>query len=168
MPARNGDFVGSFAPRPKYQASHGTTVVTYGTPAASAASATGLTVSGVEVARIRSTFCPWMRSFATFAACGGADWLSRWTIWTAYCFPPMCRPCANAFFASEIAYPSGSPKPDVAPVIGLTKPILIVSASEPSLRAQAEPAEAGAIAVPPTRTAPRFTNSRLVRPFDFL
>src|SRR5438309_11337265 len=39
MPARNGDLVGSFAPRPKYQASHGTTVVTYGTPAASAASA---------------------------------------------------------------------------------------------------------------------------------
>ena len=96
--------------------------------------------AGVEVARIRSTFCPWMRSFATFAACGGADWLSRWTIWTAYCFPPTCRPWANAFFAREITYPSGSPKPDVAPVIGLTKPTLIVSASAPSLRAQAEPA----------------------------
>src|SRR5262245_60539482 len=102
MPARNGDFVGSLAPRPKYHASHGTTVVTYGTPAASAASATGFTVSGVDVARIRSTFCPWMRSFATFAACGGADWLSRWTICTSYFVPPTVRPPANAFLAREI------------------------------------------------------------------
>src|SRR5919204_6805070 len=68
-PYWNGDFVGPFAPRPKYHASHGTTVVMYGTPAASAASATGLTVSGVDVARIRSTFEPWIRSPATFAAC---------------------------------------------------------------------------------------------------
>src|SRR5213080_4825072 len=165
MPARNGDFVGSFAPRPKYQASHGTTVVTYGTPAASAASATGLTVSGVDVARIRSTPWPWMRSLATFAACEGADWLSRCTISTAYCVPPTFRPFANAFLASEITYGSGSPKPDVAPVIGLTKPILIVFACAPSLRAHADPAYAGAIAVPPTSTAPRFTSSRLVNPF---
>jgi len=33
-PNWNGFFVGSFAPRPKYHASHGTTVVTYGIPAA--------------------------------------------------------------------------------------------------------------------------------------
>src|SRR2546421_9095649 len=64
-----------------------------------------------------------------------------------------------------MTYWSGSPKPDVAPVIGLTKPILIVFAVLLRLRAQAAPAYAGAIAVPPTRTAPRLTSSRLVSPF---
>src|SRR5579884_480812 len=164
MPERNGDFVGSFAPRPKYHASHGTTVVTYGTPAASAASATGFTTSGVDVASMRSTPCPWMRSFATFAACAGADWLSRSTICTAYRVPPTSRPFANAFLASEMTYGSGSPKPDAAPVSGLTKPSLIVFAALPNLPAHAELATAGAAATPPTTTTLRLTNSRRVRP----
>ena len=55
------------APRPKYHASHGTTVEMHGTPAASQASETGLTVSGVEVASIRSTLSPLIRSLATCA-----------------------------------------------------------------------------------------------------
>ena len=44
----------SFAPRPKYHACHGSTVEMHGTPAASHASATGLTTSGVEDASIMS------------------------------------------------------------------------------------------------------------------
>ena len=57
----------------------------HGTPAASAASATGFTVSGVEVASIRSTLSLLIRSPATLAACAGADWLSLSMISTEYC-----------------------------------------------------------------------------------
>ena len=53
-----------------------------GTPAASDASETGLTVSGVEVASMRSTFWEWIRSLATVALVAGVDWLSRVTIST--------------------------------------------------------------------------------------
>jgi len=42
-------------PRPKYHASHGITVERQGTPAASQASATGFTTSGVDVTSIKST-----------------------------------------------------------------------------------------------------------------
>ena len=62
-----------FAPRPKYQASHGTTVEMHGTPAASHASETGLTVSGVEVVSIRSTLELLIRSLATCAERCGLD-----------------------------------------------------------------------------------------------
>src|ERR1700730_1420369 len=72
----NGEGWPGFAPRPKYHASHGTTVETHGTPAASQASETGLTVSGVEVVSMRSTFWPWIRSLATWALVAGVDWLS--------------------------------------------------------------------------------------------
>src|SRR5438477_10913649 len=52
--------------RPKNQASHGWTVEIAGTPAASAASETGLFVSGVEVERIRSTLFLLMSSRASW------------------------------------------------------------------------------------------------------
>src|ERR1700730_15732493 len=78
----NGEGCPGFAPRPRHHASHGTPVETQGTPAASAASETGLTVSGVDVVNMRSTFCCWIRSFAACAAVAGVDWLSRGTIWT--------------------------------------------------------------------------------------
>src|SRR6202049_1956779 len=77
-----GDGWPGWAPRPKYPASHGTTVEMQGTPAASEASETGFTVSGVEVVSMRSTFCCEIRSPATCAAVVGVDWLSRVTIST--------------------------------------------------------------------------------------
>src|SRR5947208_13687568 len=165
MPKRNGDCSGLFAPRPKYQASHGTTEVMYGTPAASAASDTGFTTSGVEVASIRSTLLPLIRSPATFAACAGADWLSFVTICTAYLVPPTVRPLAKALRASETTYGSGSPTPAAGPVSGLTNPIVIVSAyAAASFRGRAH---AGEAATPPSTTPPaptpaRLTSSRLV------
>src|SRR5579884_1455045 len=75
-PYRNGDGFPGFAPRPKYHDSHGTTVATFGTPAASAASAAGFVCSGVEVASRMSTLSEWISSFATCAARVGFDWLS--------------------------------------------------------------------------------------------
>ena len=80
---RNGEGLPGFAPRPKYQASHGTTVEMHGTPAASHASETGLTTSGVDVVSIRSTFSEWIRSFATCAATLGVDCASLLTTSTA-------------------------------------------------------------------------------------
>src|ERR1700730_2340275 len=69
----NGDGWPGFAPRPKYHASHGTTVEMHGTPAASDASETGLTTSGVEVASIRSTWVEVISCCATWAAVAGTD-----------------------------------------------------------------------------------------------
>src|SRR5581483_8256942 len=156
MPARKGDLVGSFAPRPKYHASHGTTVVMYGTCAASQASATGFTTSGVEVASIRSTF----------AACAGADWLSLLTIVTAYFLPPTVSPDAKALRARPITYGSGSPKPAAGPVSGLTKPSVIVLAasavSAPRGRAQAGPASEPPATSPAAPTPARLSRSRLL------
>ena len=54
----------------------------HGTPAASHASETGLTVSGVEVASIRSTFWFVIRSLATCEPTEGVDCPSRETIST--------------------------------------------------------------------------------------
>src|SRR4051794_33383235 len=69
----NGDGLPGLAPRPKYHASHGQTVVMHGTPAASHASATGLIVSGVDVASMRSIWLPLMSSLATWPErCGFA------------------------------------------------------------------------------------------------
>ena len=61
------------APRPKYQASHGMTVETHGTPAASHASETGFTTSGVEVTSIRSTLSLLMSALANWLARAGSD-----------------------------------------------------------------------------------------------
>ena len=69
----NGDGSPGLAPRPKYHASQGTTVEMHGTPAASHASETGFTVSGVEVVSIRSTPSVLMRSLATCEARCGSD-----------------------------------------------------------------------------------------------
>jgi hypothetical protein len=69
----NGDGLPGLAPRPKYQASHGTIVEMHGTPAASQASETGLTVSGVDVVSIRSILLPLIRSLATAAPRAGSD-----------------------------------------------------------------------------------------------
>src|SRR5438477_13038420 len=101
-----------------------------GTPAASDASDTGLTVSGVEVASMRSTFGPWIRSLATWAATDGVDWPSLLMISTEYFLPPIVSPSTNALRARLITYGSGSPNPAAAPVIGLTKPILIAALDE--------------------------------------
>src|SRR3981081_1685098 len=77
-----GDGCPTLAPRPRYQASHGTTVEMHGTPAASQASETGFTVSGVEVASMISTFWFWIRSCAICAPTDGVDCESRETIST--------------------------------------------------------------------------------------
>jgi hypothetical protein len=74
----------SLAPRPKYHACHGSTVDMQGTPAASHASETGLTTSGVDDASIRSTVLALMSSLATWAARSGLDWLSLGMIWIVY------------------------------------------------------------------------------------
>src|SRR5581483_11348143 len=166
MPYRNGDLVGSFAPRPKYHASHGTTVVMYGTCAASQASAAGFTTSGVEVASIRSTFVLLMSWPATFAACAGADWLSLFTIFTAYFLPATVNPDANALRARPSTYGSGSPKPAAGPVSGLTKPSVIVLAasavSAPFGRAHAGPASDPPAISPAAPTPARLSKSRLL------
>src|SRR5581483_11807448 len=154
------------APRPKYHASHGTTVVMYGTCAASQASATGFTTSGVEVASMRSTFVPLISWPATFAACAGADWLSLLTIVTAYFLPPTVSPDAKALRARPITYGSGSPKPAAGPVSGLTKPSVIVLAasavSAPRGRAQAGPASEPPATSPAAPTPARLSRSRLL------
>src|SRR4051812_2633681 len=62
------------APRPKYHDSHGTAVDRHGILAFSQTSATGLTVSGVDVHSIRSTRCFWTSSAAISAATCGLDW----------------------------------------------------------------------------------------------
>src|SRR3954451_19863914 len=80
---RNAFLSSGLAPRPKYHASQGTTVEMHGTPAASHASATGLTVSGVDVVSMRSTASELIRSLATWAARCGSDWLSLSTIVTS-------------------------------------------------------------------------------------
>ena len=51
----------------------------HGTPAASQASETGFTTSGVDVASIRSTLSLWIRSLATCAARDGVDCASLLT-----------------------------------------------------------------------------------------
>src|SRR3954470_24847991 len=115
--------------RPKNQASHGSTVEIAGTPAASAASETGLFVSGVEVVRMRSTLFLLISSRAIWPARTGSEVVSLSMIWTAYLFPPMTRPLANAFRAWASRYGVGSPKPASGPVRGLMKPSLIVLAA---------------------------------------
>jgi hypothetical protein len=78
----NGFLPPGLAPRPKYQASHGCTVDTCGTPAASHASAIGLFVSGVDVDSIRSTLLLLMSDFASWPARAGSDCVSLATIVT--------------------------------------------------------------------------------------
>ena len=95
----NGDGWPGFAPRPKYQASHGITVERHGTPAASQASATGLMVSGVETASIRSTLSLLISDFASWLARDGSDWVSLSRMVTSYVFPPMGKPLARALRA---------------------------------------------------------------------
>jgi hypothetical protein len=60
----------SLPPSDSHHASHGTTVETQGTPAASAALETGTTTSGVEVASRRSTL-ELISSWATIAEVAG-------------------------------------------------------------------------------------------------
>src|SRR5487761_717459 len=161
----NGCGPPGFAPRPKYHASHGSTVPTHGTPAASHASATGLTTSGVDVASMRSTLLLWISVFATCAAVAGLDWLSLLTMFTAYFLPPTVSPFAKPFFAREMMYGSPSPKPPAGPVSGLTNPIVIVfDASHVIGRAQIGSASAPEATRPPAPTAPRLSNSRREMP----
>ena len=97
----NGDGPSGLPPRPKYQASHGTTVEMHGTPAASQASDTGLTVSGVEVVSMRSIASPVISSLATCALRCGFDWLSLSMTTTSYDLPSMVRPWPSALRASS-------------------------------------------------------------------
>src|SRR5262249_5841944 len=105
-----------------------------------------------------------IRSFATWAACDGFDWLSRFTISTPYVVPPTLRPFANALRASPSTYGSGSPKPAVAPVIRLTKPsVIVLDASAPAeIRGEPRmgPAAAPEPTSPPRPTPARLTSSR--------
>src|ERR1700682_2851840 len=71
------------APRPKYQASHGTIVETHGMPLASHASAPGVVVSGVEDVSTRSALSDRIRSRATCEARAGSDCVSLTTILTS-------------------------------------------------------------------------------------
>ena len=68
-----GEGCPGFPPRPKYQASQGITVERQGTPAASQASATGFTTSGVEVTSIKSILSSLMRDLASWPARAGSD-----------------------------------------------------------------------------------------------
>src|SRR3954454_19104422 len=103
----------------------------HGTPAASHASDTGLTVSGVEDVSIRSTFWPEIKLLACCAECCGSDWLSFVMILTSYFLPPTVSPSATAFCTRPTTYLSPSPKEAAGPVSGLTKPILIAPPLEP-------------------------------------
>jgi hypothetical protein len=95
----NGDGSPGLAPRPKYQASHGMTVEMHGTPAASHASETGLTTSGVEVTSIRSILSLLINALANWLARDGSDCESLSMISTVYFLPPAVSPLANALRA---------------------------------------------------------------------
>ncbi len=81
--------------RPKKYGCHGQFVVMHGTSLTSAWSATGLVVSGVADARIRSTLSPRMSSDATSEARLPLDWLSLLMICTGNCLPPTVSPFAQ-------------------------------------------------------------------------
>ena len=68
---------------------------THGTPAASQASETGLTTSGVEVVSIRSTLSLLISAFANWLARAGSDCESLSMISTLYFLPPDVRPLAK-------------------------------------------------------------------------
>ena len=68
----------------------------HGTPDASAWAETGMTVSGVAVARRKSTESCCTSWAATAAARAEDDWLSAEMISTEYFLPPMVRPLASA------------------------------------------------------------------------
>ncbi|HEX6019947.1 MAG TPA: hypothetical protein VFZ28_17770 [Burkholderiaceae bacterium] len=72
-----GDGCPILPPRPKKNDSSGQSVAMLGTPAASHASDTGLTTSGVEVVSIRWIWWLLIRSVASWLARAGLDWLSR-------------------------------------------------------------------------------------------
>ena len=63
-------------PRLAYQACHGTLPQMVGVPSFSATVATGLTVSGVEEVRIRSTLSVRIAWLASWPALVGSDWVS--------------------------------------------------------------------------------------------
>src|ERR1039457_6921141 len=69
-------------------------------------------------------------------------------------------PFANAVLARPITYGSGSPKPESAPVSGLTKPIVIVDAASNATGPRGV-AHAGAAAPPASTTPPTAAPLRL-------
>ena len=104
---------------------HGQSLVMHGVPLASAWSATGLTVSGVEAAVTMSTLSLLMRSPVTCAARLESDWLSLVTIVTGCFMPsPQTMPSPMASVARSTQYLSGTPNDARPPVCGVTKPIL--------------------------------------------
>ncbi len=73
----NVDFPGvGLPPRLAYQACHGTLPQIVGVPSFSATVATGLTVSGVDEVRIRSTLSVRIAWLASWPARVGSDWVS--------------------------------------------------------------------------------------------
>ena len=100
MPKKNivvyVNWVPGLAPRPKYQASQGTTVATQGTPFASHTSATGLVTSGVEETTTMSAWLLRISSRATSEARLGLDWLSLTTTSTSYVLLPTLKPLRYA------------------------------------------------------------------------
>src|ERR1700728_3240971 len=101
-------------------------VSTHGTPEASAWDETGITVSGVAVARRKSTESCCTICDATVAARAEDDWLSPEMISTAYFLPPMVSPLASADRTRLSTYPLDWVNTDSSPVSGLMNPIFIV------------------------------------------
>src|SRR5450756_1886673 len=100
---------------------------TQGTPRASAWSATGLTVSGVEATIITSTPSLVMRSPATVAARFESDCESfMMNSIECVCPSPHLRPSLTEVFQCSTQKPSVSPNPASGPVSGETNPTLIV------------------------------------------
>jgi hypothetical protein len=124
-------FLPILLPRPRNQDCQGTIVPMHGTCAASHWSETGFTVSGADVVSMMSTPRWVISCWATWAARESLDWLSAVKISTRYFFPPMVRPGANASRTFVSTNGLAVAKAASGPVIGLTKPILMVPAEEP-------------------------------------
>ena len=150
----NGDGAPGLAPRPKYQASHGITVDRQGTPAASHASDTGFTVSGVVVVSMRSILSLLISALASWLARAGSDCVSRSRISTAYFTPPMVRPAASVLRTCARMKVSVSPRAPSGPVRGLMKPTLSTGAA-PAAWAHKGPALRARLLAPAAAMRPR-------------
>src|SRR5512135_3922850 len=81
----------------------------------------------------------------------------------------MERPPARAFRARPRTYGSGSPKPDAGPVIGLTKPILMLPLEVEEVDEVRQASRAPGIASPPrTSPVPLSISRRVIPPETFL
>ena len=108
-------------PRPKKNGCHGARLLRHGTPLASHWSATGLTVSGVEPARTRSTWSDRMRSAAASPATVESDWVSLTMISTGLRPAPVWIGLSAKYAVSaSMTKLSASPNGASGPVCGVT------------------------------------------------